>query len=91
VQAPAADDGDPSEAFTAYSLALAEQSDAADIPYVVIGTIDGEQRVRLHRDAQATCSSIRIGDYLEADGEKQNELLFDADDVTIRRGGSRVK
>jgi hypothetical protein len=73
------------------ALALAEESDAADIPYVVIGTIDGDQRVRLRGDARATCSSIRVGDYLEADGEKQHEQLFDADDVTIRRGGSRVR
>jgi len=75
----------------ANAVAFGEESDAADMPYVVIGTIDGQQRIRLHGDAKSSCASIRPGDYLEADGEKQHELLFDADDVTIHRGGNKVK
>jgi len=30
-----------------------------------------------------------VGDYLEADGEKIHELLFEATDVKIRKGTNR--
>ena len=32
-----------------------------------------------------------MGDYLEADGEKQHEFLFEAHNLTITRGGRRVR
>ena len=59
--------------------------DGLDMPYVVIVTVDGNQKVRLvGRYARLACPSIQIGDYLEANGEKQHEYLFDADDVKVR-------
>jgi uncharacterized repeat protein (TIGR01451 family) len=61
-----------------------------DVPYVLIATRDGIEEVRLTGEARAACQSIQVGDYLEADGVKQNEQLFDADSVTIHRGGRRV-
>ncbi|MBA2447490.1 MAG: DUF4331 domain-containing protein [Chloroflexi bacterium] len=60
------------------------------VPYAVIATRDGFQQVRLLGDTRTQCGSIKIGDYLEVDGVKQHEFLFDAENVTIRRGGSRV-
>ena len=54
-------------------------------PYVVIANRDGEVEVRLIKEAQAACSSIQVGDYLEADGEKQHEQLFDADSFEVKR------
>ena len=53
--------------------------------YVVIANVDGNQKVRLGKDAAASCPAIRVGDYLEAEGVKQHEQLFDADDVAIDR------
>jgi autotransporter-associated beta strand protein len=53
-------------------------------PYVVIANKDGLVRVNLLCGSQ--CPTIRVGDYLEADGEKQHEQLFDATDVSVRRG-----
>ena len=60
------------------------QDDGQDAPYVVIATLDGNQKVRLRADARRACRDIRVGDYLEANGEKQSEVLFDADDVKVR-------
>jgi hypothetical protein len=60
-------------------------------PSVVIANRDGDVEVRLVKDAVSACRSIQAGDYLEVDGEKQTEQLFDASDVTITRGGSRVR
>jgi hypothetical protein len=54
------------------------------IPYAVIGTRDGAQQLLLIHEAARLCSSIHVGDYLEADGEKQSEELFHAHDVTIK-------
>ena len=60
-------------------------------PSVVIANRDGEVETRLVKEAQAACRSIQPGDYLEADGEKQHEHLFDAHGVEVRRNGERVR
>ena len=60
-------------------------------PSVVIVNRDGAVEVKLVKEAQKACSSIAVGDYLEADGEKQHEYLFYADSVEIRRNGERVR
>ena len=56
-------------------------------PYVVIANRDGLVKVVLFKDAANAADSIKVGDYLEADGEKQTEQLFYATDVEISRGG----
>jgi uncharacterized repeat protein (TIGR01451 family) len=58
----------------------------ADPPTVIIADRDGLVTVRLFRDAATACGSIRVGDYLSAEGEKINELLFEATDVSIEHG-----
>jgi hypothetical protein len=63
----------------------------AAIPTITIANRDGLVEIQLLHEAAESCSSARVGDYLEADGVKQTEQLFDADTVTLRRGGQRVK
>ena len=60
-------------------------------PSVVIANRDGLVEIRLLKEARNACAAIQVGDYLEVDGEKQHEALFDADSVEIRRNGTRVK
>ena len=55
----------------------------ADPPYLVIGNRDGAVIVRLMCGDQ--CPVIRLGDYIEVDGEKQHEQLYDAEQVTVTR------
>jgi hypothetical protein len=55
-------------------------------PYVVIANRDGLVKVVLYRDAAKVAASVQVGDYLDASGEKQHEQLFDAYDVSIKRG-----
>jgi hypothetical protein len=55
------------------------------------GLSQGAVEVRLVKEARKACSSIQVGYYLEADGEKQHEHLFHADSVEIRRNGERVR
>lgn len=56
------------------------------LPYALIANRDeGVQKVLLIKDAANPCQSIRVGDYLEAEGEKQSEALFHADDVSLKK------
>lgn len=56
------------------------------LPYALIANRDdGVQKILLIRDAAKLCQHIRVGDYLEAEGEKQSEELFHADDVTVKK------
>ena len=50
---------------------------------VTIANRDGDVTVSLLGEAATTCASIRVGDYLEAKGEKQHEFLFEAYDVSF--------
>ena len=54
-------------------------------PYLVIATRDGDQQLRLLYDTRRECSSVQVGDYAEADGDKEHELHFNAHEITIRR------
>jgi hypothetical protein len=40
--------------------------------------------VILYKDAQQSAGSITVGDYLEADGEKIHEQLFEATEVSVK-------
>ncbi|MFN8522291.1 MAG: hypothetical protein U0821_04205 [Chloroflexota bacterium] len=52
-------------------------------PYAVIGNRDGLVTVVLRCGSQ--CPTIRVGDYLEADGEKIHEQRFEATEISITR------
>jgi hypothetical protein len=56
------------------------------LPYALIANRDeGAQKILLIRDAAKLCQYIQVGDYLEAEGEKQSEALFYADEVDIKK------
>ena len=56
------------------------------VPYaLIVNRDDGVQKVHLIQQAAKLCQHIRVGDYLEAEGEKQSEVLFTADEVDIEK------
>lgn len=55
----------------------------ADPPTVTLANRDGSVTVVLAGDARRACSSVGVGDYAEADGQKENERLFYADDLSV--------
>ena len=59
--------------------------DPNDVPYALIATRDGLQQVQLRHGTEKACGSIAVGDYLEADGQKDHEFRFIAEDVSIKR------
>lgn len=50
---------------------------------IVIGNIDGRVIVRLRCGTR--CPAIGVGDYVEVDGEKVHEQLYEAESVTVVR------
>ena len=50
---------------------------------------DGRQTVRLN--CSGGCPDVQVGDYLEAEGVKEHEQLFLADEVVVTRGGQPVR
>lgn len=60
-------------------------SKPGETPYVLIGTQDGVQQVVFTRGVKSACKNIDVGDYIEAEGQKEHEQLFYADhDIDIR-------
>jgi hypothetical protein len=61
-----------------------------EAPYALIGTRDGVQQIILTDDAKSDCKKIETGDYLKAEGEKEHEQLFIADEIEIKRDGDWI-
>ncbi len=62
-----------------------EVSFPTHIPDLVIATRDGNQQLRLLYDTRSQCQATQVGDYAEADGDKEHELLFNAHNLTVRK------
>jgi hypothetical protein len=62
-----------------------------DVPYIVVATRDGKVQIRLTGQARAFAGAIRVGDYVEVDGAKENEQLFNAETIAVTRGGQTVR
>jgi uncharacterized repeat protein (TIGR01451 family) len=58
-------------------------------PFAIVAMRDGPQRIIL--PCKGGCPDVKVGDYLEADGVKENEQLFYAENVTLIRNGKKVK
>jgi hypothetical protein len=52
---------------------------------LVIANLDG--RVVIELRCAATCPTVRVGDYVEVEGEKIHEQLYEATDVFVNRPG----
>jgi hypothetical protein len=61
----------------------------ADEPYAIVAMRDGREKIIL--PCKDGCPKVQVGDYLEADGVKENESLFYAESVTLVRNGSKVR
>lgn len=54
-----------------------------DPPELVIGTADGDMVVRMLKTDELAIHDVHVGDYVALDGEKLNELLFEAQQLTV--------
>lgn len=54
-----------------------------DPPELTVGSIDGPAVVRVLKTDEIAINGVRLGDYIEAKGEKQSEVLFDATQLSV--------
>jgi hypothetical protein len=54
-----------------------------DPPQLIVGSVDGLTVVRVLKTDEIARNDVHLGDYVEADGNKVNEQLFDADQISV--------
>jgi hypothetical protein len=54
-----------------------------DPPELIVGSVDGQTVIRVLKTDEIALNGVRIGDYIEAKGEKQHEQLFEATELSV--------
>ncbi len=54
-----------------------------DPPEMIVGSVDGEVLVRVLKTDEIAMNGVKIGDYIELNGEKLNEYLFEATEISV--------
>jgi hypothetical protein len=54
-----------------------------DPPELIVGSVDGETVVRVLKTDEIAMNGVHVGDSIEADGEKINEQLFEATQLSV--------
>jgi hypothetical protein len=54
-----------------------------DPPEVTIGSVDGLTVVKVLKTDEIAINGIHLGDYIQARGEKQSEVLFEATQLSV--------
>ena len=54
-----------------------------DPPELVVGSVDGQTVVRVLKTDEIARNGVALGDYIEADGEKIHEQLFEATMLSV--------
>lgn len=62
---------------------VVEINTLADPPQLIVGTVDGLAVVRVLKTDEIARNGVQLGDYVEATGNKVNEELFDADELSV--------
>ena len=52
-------------------------------PEMIVGTVDGRATVRVLKTDEIAMNDVGVGDYVELTGEKINELLFEATEISV--------
>ena len=52
-------------------------------PELVLGSVDGQTIVRVLKTDEIVRNGIHLGDYIQADGEKIHEQLFEATELSV--------
>jgi ribosomal protein L9 len=52
-------------------------------PEIVLGSVDGQTIVRVLKTDEIAKNGVHLGDYIQADGEKIHEQLFEATQLSV--------
>ena len=82
-------DDDKGEDFVLNGQVL-EINTHKDPPEMIVGTVDGRAMVRVLKTDEIVRNGVGVGDSVELSGEKVNELLFEATEISVseRTSGS---
>jgi ribosomal protein L12E/L44/L45/RPP1/RPP2 len=75
-------DDDRGEDFVLNGQVL-EINTQKDPPEMIVGTVDGKATVRVLKTDEIAMNGVGVGDYVELTGEKINELLFEATEISV--------
>ncbi len=75
-------DDDRGEDFVLNGQVL-EVREEKDPPELIVGTVDGRALVRVIKTDEVARNGVGVGDEVELIGEKINELLFEATEISI--------
>jgi hypothetical protein len=75
-------DDDRGEDFVLNGQVLAID-DHKNPPEMIVGTVDGRARVRVLKTDEIALNGVEVGDFVELTGEKINELLFEATEISV--------
>ncbi|MCC7372999.1 MAG: hypothetical protein IT306_31590 [Chloroflexi bacterium] len=54
-----------------------------DPPELIVGTVDGRTLIRVLKTDEIARNGVGVGDYVELTGEKINEQLFEATEISV--------
>ena len=54
-----------------------------DPPELIMGSVDGQTVIRVLKTDEIAINGVRLGDYIEANGEKVSEVLFEATQLSV--------
>ena len=54
-----------------------------DPPEIILGSVDGQMIIRVLKTDEIAKNGIHLGDYIQADGEKIHEQLFEATMLSV--------
>jgi ribosomal protein L9 len=54
-----------------------------DPPELIVGSVDGQTVIRVLKTDEIVRNGVHLGDYIQANGEKISELLFEATELSV--------
>jgi hypothetical protein len=54
-----------------------------DPPEIVVGSVDGLTVIKVLKTDEIAKNAVHLGDYIQADGEKVSEVLFEATQLSV--------
>jgi hypothetical protein len=84
------DKGGDHDADHVFNGQVIDMNTLKDPPELYVGSTDGLTTIRVIKTDEIAINGIRLGDYIQATGEKQNEQLFDATELSVSEHFSDV-
>jgi ribosomal protein L12E/L44/L45/RPP1/RPP2 len=80
-------DDDRSDDFVLNGQVLEIRADK-NPPELIVGTVDGRALVRVLKTDEIVRNGVGVGDFIELNGEKINEQLFEATEISVGQRGA---